>query len=98
MPVVEIETLLFRHPAVAQAAIVAYPDQRLGERACAIVVPKPGAQLTFEGMIQFLSSQRVATNYLPEQLVILAEMPTTPSGKIQKYRLRELLTEHGDNG
>jgi cyclohexanecarboxylate-CoA ligase len=42
IPVVEIEALLYRHPAVAMAAIVAYPDERLGERACAVVVPKPG--------------------------------------------------------
>ena len=42
IPVVEIESLLYRHPAVAQVAIVAYPDERLGERACAVVVPKAG--------------------------------------------------------
>ena len=42
IPVFEIEALLYRHPAVAQVAIVAYPDERLGERACAVVVPKPG--------------------------------------------------------
>ena len=42
IPVVEIEALLYKHPAVAQAAIVAYPDERLSERACAVVVPKPG--------------------------------------------------------
>ncbi|MEG1767497.1 MAG: cyclohexanecarboxylate-CoA ligase, partial [Comamonas sp.] len=41
IPVVEIESLLYRHPAIAMAAIVAYPDERLGERACAVVVPKP---------------------------------------------------------
>ena len=44
IPVVEIEALLYRHPAISQVAIVAYPDERLGERACAVVVPKPGQQ------------------------------------------------------
>ena len=42
IPVVEIEALLYRHPAIAQVAIVAYPDERLGERACAVVVTKSG--------------------------------------------------------
>ena len=50
IPVVEIEALLYRHPAVAQVAIVAYPDERLGERACAVVVPKPGQSIDFATM------------------------------------------------
>lgn len=89
VPVVEIENLLYRHPAVAQVAIVAMPDDRLGERACAVVVPQPDQTLTFDGMIEFLTAEQVAKNYLPEKLVVLESMPTTPSGKIQKYKLRE---------
>jgi cyclohexanecarboxylate-CoA ligase len=91
--VVEIEALLYRHPAVAQVAIVAYPDERLGERACAIVVPKPGQTLDFAGMAAFLEQQKVARQYVPERLVVREAMPTTPSGKIQKFRLREMLRE-----
>jgi cyclohexanecarboxylate-CoA ligase len=93
IPVVEIENLLYRHPAVGQVAIVAIPDERLGERACAVVVPKPGATFTFDEMIDFLTSQRVAKNYLPERLVVLDSMPATPSGKIQKFKLRELVSD-----
>ena len=88
IPVVEIENLLYRHPAIAQVALVATPDERLGERACAIVVTKPGETFTFDNMIDHLTNQRVAKNYLPEQLVIIDAMPTTPSGKIQKFKLR----------
>ncbi len=91
IPIVEIESLLYRHPAVAQVAIVAVPDERLGERACAVVVTNAGATLTFDEMVDFLTSERVAKTYLPEQLVLLEAMPTTPSGKIQKFKLRELV-------
>ena len=90
IPVVEIENLLYRHRAVSQVAIVAVPDERLGERACAVIVPRAGATITFDEMIEFLTGERVARNYLPERLVVLDAMPTTPSGKIQKFKLREL--------
>ena len=97
VPVVEIESLLYRHPSVAQAAIVAYPDDRLGERACAVVVKKPDTEFTFDEMIGFLTAEQVAKNYLPERLVVLDTMPTTPSGKIQKFKLREVAAT-GDAG
>jgi cyclohexanecarboxylate-CoA ligase len=93
IPVVEIESLLYAHPAVAQAVIVAYPDERLGERACAVVVPKAGQTLDFAGMVAFLKAQKVAVQYVPERLVVRDAMPTTPSGKVQKFRLREMLRE-----
>ncbi|MEJ2175847.1 MAG: AMP-binding protein, partial [bacterium] len=95
IPVVEIEALLYRHPAVAQAAIVAYPDARLGERACAVVVTKPEASLELPALIDFLKSQKIAVQYLPERLVVLDAMPATPSGKIQKFKLREMLRDTG---
>jgi cyclohexanecarboxylate-CoA ligase len=93
IPVVEIEALLYRHPSIAQVAIVAYADERLGERACAIVVPKAGQSIDFAGMVTFLEQQKLARQYLPERLVVREAMPTTPSGKIQKFRLREMLRE-----
>lgn len=91
IPVVEIEALLYRHEAVAQVAIVAMPDERLGERAVAVVVCKPNTSFTFEGMTAFLQSHKVAKTYIPERLVIRDSMPSTPSGKIQKFKLREML-------
>ncbi|MFO1272498.1 MAG: cyclohexanecarboxylate-CoA ligase [Rubrivivax sp.] len=93
IPVFEIEVLLYRHPAVQQVAIVAYPDERLGERACAIVVPKPGQTLDLAAMVAFLKEQKVALQYIPERLVLRDAMPATPSGKIQKFRLREMLRD-----
>jgi len=91
IPVVEIESLLYRHPDVAMAALVAYPDERLGERACAVVVPRPGRQLDLASIVAFLKAEKVALNYIPERLVLRESMPSTPSGKIQKFKLRELL-------
>ncbi len=91
IPVVEVEALLYKHPAVAQVAIVAYPDERLGERACAVIVPKPGASIDFAGMAEFLKSHKLAVQYVPEKLIVREAMPATPSGKIQKFRLRDML-------
>jgi cyclohexanecarboxylate-CoA ligase len=91
VPVAEIEQLLYAHPAVAEVAIVAMPDARLGERACAFVVPAEGAgpDLDFDAMQRYLDDRRVAKPYWPERLEVVAELPRTPSGKIQKFVLRE---------
>jgi cyclohexanecarboxylate-CoA ligase len=89
VPVAEMEQLLCEHPAVAEVAIVAMPDQRLGERACAFVVLRSGASLDFAGMQHYLDACQVAKHYWPERLEVVAEMPRTASGKIQKYVLRE---------
>jgi len=91
IPVVEIESLLYRHPAIAMAAIVAYPDERLGERACAVVVPKPGQSIDLRAIQDFLKAQKVAIQYIPERLIVREAIPSTPSGKIQKFKLREML-------
>lgn len=96
IPVVEIEALLYKHPSVAQVAIVAYPDPRLGERACAVVVPRQGETLDFDAMTAFLKEQKAALQYIPERLLLLAEMPATPSGKIQKFKLRDIVKERLD--
>lgn len=93
IPVVEIETLLYKHPVISQVAIVAYPDERLGERACAVVVPKPGQQLDLATMIDFLKLQKIAVQYMPERLLVLDAMPATPSGKIQKFKLRDIVRQ-----
>lgn len=90
IPVVEVEQLLYRHPAVADVAIVAMPDSRLGERACAFVSLRDGAKLDFAGMLRYLDDCGLIKQYLPERLEVIAEFPRTPSGKIQKFKLREL--------
>ncbi len=93
IPVVEIEALLYKHPAVAMAAIVAYPDERLGERACAVVVPKAGQSIDLPEIQRFMKEHKVAIQYVPERLIVQEAMPATPSGKIQKFKLRESVRE-----
>ncbi len=92
VPVVEVEQLLYGHPAVREVAIVAMPDQRLGERACAFVVLEADAELDFEAMQRHLEAGRLAKPYWPERLEVVDELPRTPSGKIQKFVLRERIT------
>jgi cyclohexanecarboxylate-CoA ligase len=91
VPVKEIEDLILRHPAVRQVALVAVPDQRLGERAVACVVLEQGASLDLEGLRAHLRQHQVTPQFWPERLEVMAEFPTTPSGKVQKFRLRELV-------
>lgn len=93
IPVVEIESLLYRHPAVDKVAIVPYPDERLGERACAVVVPKPGQTLTLDDVVAYLKAQQIAMQYIPERVIVQDALPSTPSGKIQKFKLREMLRQ-----
>ncbi|MDP6271316.1 MAG: AMP-binding protein, partial [Alphaproteobacteria bacterium] len=93
VPVVEVEELIYRHPAVQDVAVVGMPDERLGERGCAFVQLRDGQSLDFEAMVAFLNEGKIARNYLPERLEIVAEFPRTPSGKIQKFKLREMAKE-----
>jgi len=93
VPVVEVEELLYRHPAVQDAAVVAMPDERLGERGCAFVSLKSGQSLSFQEMVAYLQDNGMARNYLPERLELVSDMPRTPSGKIQKFKLREAAKE-----
>jgi 3-phosphoshikimate 1-carboxyvinyltransferase len=94
VPVAEIEQLLHAHPAVRDVAIVAMPDERLGERACAFVVLEDGAaELDFDTMLEYLDSCRVSKTYWPERLELVEALPRTPSGKIQKFVLRDRARE-----
>ncbi|MBV2163564.1 MAG: cyclohexanecarboxylate-CoA ligase [Comamonas sp.] len=93
IPVVEIESLLYKHPAVALAAVVSFPDERLGERACAVVVPKAGQSIDLPEIQRFMKEHKVAIQYVPERLIVQEAMPATPSGKIQKFKLREAIRE-----
>jgi cyclohexanecarboxylate-CoA ligase len=93
IPVVEVENLLYTHPKIAGVAIVAMPDPRLGERACAVVVPREGQTLTLTEIVRFLEQHQLARQKFPERLELVSEFPTTPSGKIQKYKLRDLVAQ-----
>ena len=89
VPVVEIEALLYKHPAITMAAIVGYPDERLGERACAFVELRPGASIDLAGVQAYMAECKVAKQYWPERVEVLPAVPRTPSGKVQKFILKE---------
>ena len=84
----EVEEILYTHPKVQHAAIVGVHDERLGERNCLCVIPRPGQCVTLEELLDMLRG-RVATYKLPESFHIVDELPFTPSGKLQRYRLTQ---------
>jgi cyclohexanecarboxylate-CoA ligase len=92
IPVKEIEEVLLRHPQVRNVAVVGVPDQRLGEIACACVILEPSQSLTLDDVRTFLAREQVTRSFWPERLEVMPEFPMTPSGKIQKFHLRQLLT------
>lgn len=84
----EVEALLLEHPAIVEAAVVAMPDERLGERACAFVVAN-GAPPTLDEMRAHLAALDVAKFKWPERVEVVAELPRTAVGKLAKNQLRE---------
>ncbi|MGH8669498.1 MAG: AMP-binding protein, partial [Burkholderiales bacterium] len=83
----EVEDVLYRHPAVLAAAVVARPDEKWGETPCAFVELKPGAQVSEADMIEFCRGH-LAKFKLP-RAVVFGELPKTSTGKIQKFVLRD---------
>ena len=88
----DIEAIIDRMPGVARAAIVPYPDPVLGERACVFVQAAPGAApATLEAITRQLDRAGVAKFKWPERLEVIEAMPLTPTQKVMRGRLRELL-------
>jgi cyclohexanecarboxylate-CoA ligase len=87
----EIEEVLVEHPGIAKVAIVGYPDPRLGERCCAVVVPVAGQAISLDAVNAFLNEHGVARYKLPERLEIVDDLPTTTTGKVRKSELRQQL-------
>jgi len=90
VPVVEIENLLYKHPAVAGVAIVGMPDARLGERGCAFIVTQPDKSFDLAAMQTYLAECKMTKQFWPERVEIVAELPRTASGKIQKFKLKDI--------
>ena len=87
----EIESTLFEHEGIAQASVIGVPDERMGEVGMAFVVPVPGAELTPEGVIAW-ARERMANYKAPRRVEVVDALPTTASGKVQKFVLRERAT------
>lgn len=83
----EIESLLLEHPQIADVAVVGVPDETVGERACALVIPR-GEAPTLAALAEHLNGYGIARQKFPEHLLIVESLPRTPSGKVQKFLLR----------
>lgn len=89
----EIETVLIEHPGVNAVAIVALPDERLGERACAVIVAADEPPTLIE-ICGFLEGRGLAKFKFPEQLYLIDELPTNPGGKVDKVLLQSKVLSH----
>jgi fatty-acyl-CoA synthase len=87
---IEVEGLLYKHPSVLEAAVIAAPDERWGEVPYAVVVLKPGAEATQEQLVEFCR-ERLAHFKCPKRVDFIEALPRTATGKIQKNLLRERL-------
>jgi fatty-acyl-CoA synthase len=83
----EVEDVLYRHPAVMAAAVVARPDPKWGETPCAFVELKPGVSVSETELIDFCRTQMA--KFKAPRAVVFGELPKTSTGKIQKFVLRE---------
>lgn len=88
----EIEDILLRNASVKEAAVVAYPDERMGEKACAFIVLQDNdASWSLQEMRSFMLEAGIAKYKWPERLEIVRELPHTESGKVEKYKLRRVI-------
>ena len=87
----EVENLVYRMAGIAQVAAVAAPDAELGERICVFVVPQPGQDITLDAIRDGMAAAGVARFKWPERLEVVAELPVTKVGKLDKKALRDLL-------
>lgn len=92
----EVENLLLLHPAIAEVAVVAIPDARYGETVCACVVLRTGTELSLEAVKAHCAEAGFARQKTPEALVVMRDLPRTPSGKVRKAELRAHLHEVAD--
>jgi long-chain acyl-CoA synthetase len=90
----EVEAVLFEHPDIADVAVVGLPEPTLGERVCAVVVPRPGRQVHLDDLREFAAA-RLAAFKCPEALYVVDELPKTATEKIAKHVLRDRLVEPG---
>jgi 2,3-dihydroxybenzoate-AMP ligase/mycobactin salicyl-AMP ligase len=89
----EIERLISDHPGVSLVAVIPMPDLLLGERVCAYIQPKPGTNLSFEGIIAYLRERKVSVLQLPERIEFLETLPLTKTEKVDKKALREDISQ-----
>jgi fatty-acyl-CoA synthase len=88
---IEVEDALYKHPAVAAAAVVAKSDEKWGETPCAFVELKPGQQASADDLVAWCRDK--LAHFKCPRHVVFTELPKTSTGKVQKFRLREMAKE-----
>jgi len=88
----EIEEFLYAHPAIADVQVIGVPDERYGEELMAWVVLRPGASLSEEEVKEFCKGQ-IAHFKIPRYVKFVDSFPMTVTGKVQKFKMREVATE-----
>jgi acyl-CoA synthetase (AMP-forming)/AMP-acid ligase II len=83
----EIENMMMEHPAVSQVAVIGMPDTRMGEVACAFVVPRPGQAVVPDEMIAWCR-EKMANYKAPRRVELVSELPLNATGKVAKDELR----------
>ena len=96
----EIEAVLAKHPAVVDVAVIGLPDERAGERICAVIQPTDGMEpISVEEAREFCRDAGLSPAKFPEKVVVVTEMPKTPTMKIRKQSLREsVIDQHAGSG
>jgi len=88
----EIEEFLYRHPKIQDVQVVGLPDEKYGEELCAWIIAKAGQTITEDEVRAFCQGQ-IAHYKIPRYISVVSEFPMTASGKIQKFRIREMMAE-----
>ena len=87
----EVENLILSHSSVTNVACIPVPDELLGERMCACVILREGADLSFDALKSFLMAKEIAKYKIPERLEIMADFPLSTFGKVSKKKLAEMV-------
>lgn len=90
----EVEENAVTHPSIEAIAAVSMPDQRMGEKVCAFIVPAEDARITVEELAEYLQTERkIAIQKCPEKVIFIDGLPMTATGKIKKFELRQIAAQ-----
>jgi len=88
----EVEDFLYTHPELAEVQVIGVPDEKYGEEICACIIPKPSSQATGESIKKFCTG-KIAHFKIPRYFLFVEQFPLTVTGKVQKYKLREIFNK-----